>query len=143
MSTHTATNNKPLEEWSKDQVQKWLIEGKYKEYAASFPINSAQLAGLEERHFIAALGLIVGACLFNDVQRLKAPQPAGTRRAHILYTTTSPLFFPCTQTSPPLSTWGTIQSNFQDLAQGRHYSTSSQPLSVRGSLRFQLTISLL
>lgn len=66
--------SEPLQRWTKEQVQQWFLAGDYQEYASCFPINGRQLAVLEEKHFIEAIGLIPGACLFADVQRLKPPQ---------------------------------------------------------------------
>jgi len=82
--------SEPLQRWTKEQVQQWFLAGDYQEYASCFPINGRQLAVLEEKHFIEAIGLIPGACLFADVQRLKPPQQAPPQQASQAARTTLP-----------------------------------------------------
>jgi hypothetical protein len=61
---------KPLETWSREDIKNWLTID-YSDVADKFPINGRQLAALKEEQITREVGTIVGAALFNDIQKLK------------------------------------------------------------------------
>ncbi len=79
MSYQSATSNKPLREWRKEDVQYWLLANGYEELISFF-------AKLNGRHLVNILNIeedvkrlgkeneMLGLSLFRDIQKLTAPQ---------------------------------------------------------------------
>ncbi len=67
--------NKPLEEWTAQEVVDWFKHGKWSKYADNFgEIDGESLASLQEKQFVEYLKAppIVAASIYNSVQTLKS-----------------------------------------------------------------------
>ncbi len=82
MSHQAATSNKPLKEWTKEDVQKWLLANGYEELTSFFSkLNGRQLANtLNTEEDVKHLGKeneMLGLSLFRDIQKLTEPAREG------------------------------------------------------------------
>jgi hypothetical protein len=84
-------NTALLREWTREEVLHWLKntkEGKWKTHAGLFlGCNGRDMSGLTKADFVAALGQIGGACLYNNIQHMKEPQGGTSLRNQLSYET--------------------------------------------------------
>ena len=68
----TNTNNRgPLVNWSKQEVEKWFLDTKYKDFALNFRfLNGKELSELTEAQFKSRCPEM-GDAIYNTIQKLK------------------------------------------------------------------------